>query len=230
MSTCLLHIWLNLFLVLGESYPELEVEDFALGFMTKNMERKILNFSRIICIDGTHGTNARNWDLTIVLVKDENNLGFPVAFLISNRLDQTIQSIFFRSSWSRIGEEIYPEYIFSRSLRRRIGEDINAEYIMTDDDVKYYNAWCQAMTTDVKPRRLLCTWHVIKNWNIRGKSKIKNMENKTNMKEKMRRILKETNIGKFHELKEEYFKLLKEQNECEFLNYLQKLVTITQTQ
>lgn len=71
---------------IGESYPGLRTEDFALAFMDKNVEQKLKNFKRIMCIDGTHGTNARNWDLIIVLVKDERNIGFPVAFLVTNRL------------------------------------------------------------------------------------------------------------------------------------------------
>lgn len=93
------------------------------------MEKKIRDFPRIICVDGTHGTNRRNWELTIVLVKDEQNMGFPVAFLITNRSDQLIQEIFFKE------------------LKSRFQEPIKAEYIMSDDDPKYYNAWIVAMDT-----------------------------------------------------------------------------------
>jgi hypothetical protein len=31
-------------------------------------------------MDGTHGTNKNRLELTIVLVKDDKNCGFPVAF------------------------------------------------------------------------------------------------------------------------------------------------------
>ncbi|XP_044747120.1 uncharacterized protein LOC123310233 isoform X5 [Coccinella septempunctata] len=191
-----------LFKQIGETYPGLKAEDFALGFMNDDMERKLKQFKRIICIDGTHGTNSRHYDLTIVLVKDENKIGFPVAFLLSNRLDQTIQNIFFDA------------------LKSKIGEPVDAEYIMTDDDIKYYNAWCQAMVTERKPRRLLCTWHVIKNWNIQGRNKLKNVDNKKEMKNRMRKILKETDVSTFHKMKDEYFKHLEEGQENEFLKYL----------
>ncbi|KAJ8911396.1 hypothetical protein NQ315_013533 [Exocentrus adspersus] len=67
-------------------------------------------------IDGTHGTNGRNWHLTTtVLIKDENNMGFPIAFLLSNRLGQVIQEHFFRA------------------LQIRLRESVEAEYIMSDD-------------------------------------------------------------------------------------------------
>lgn len=189
-------------LILGDSYLGLRDEDFAVGYMNSVMEKKLRDFKRIICIDGTHGTNRKNYDLTIVLVKDENNMGFPVAFLLSNRLDQIIQEIFFRA------------------LKSRLGERIEAEYIMSDDDIKYYNAWTLVMVTEQKPRRLLCSWHRIKNWSIQERSKIKKVENRHEMKKEMRNILKETNAASFIKLQENYLKRL-EEGEIEFLKYLQ---------
>lgn len=166
------------------------------------MENKLRDFKRVICVDGTHGTNRRNYDLTIVLVKDENNMAFPVAFLLSNRLDRQIQEIFFRT------------------LRSRLGESIDAEYIMSYDDPKYYNAWTKVMDPEHKPRRLLCTWHVIKNWNIQERIKIKNMEIRQEMKKKMRKIMKETDAAKFIELEKNYFAHLQNEGEIDFFKYL----------
>jgi hypothetical protein len=51
---------------------------------------------------------------------------------------------------------------------------------MTDDDPKYYNAWVKTMGNT--PRRLLCTWHVVNNWNIQGRAKIKDANMKKEMK------------------------------------------------
>ncbi|KAL1488830.1 hypothetical protein ABEB36_014625 [Hypothenemus hampei] len=172
--------------------------------MNDVMEKKLMEYKKIMCIDGTHGTNRKNWELTIVLIKDQNNMGFPVAFLLTNRLDQIIQLIFFRA------------------LKQRMGKDVQAEYIMSDDDRKYYNAWTQVMETEEKPKRLLCTWHVIKNWNIQGRAKIKNPEIRYGMKKKMREILTETNIEQFNELKDKYFTYLAQESEVDFLNYMEK--------
>lgn len=113
------------------------------------MEAKLKAFGRIVCIDGTHGlTKYKGWELTTILIKDETKAGFPVAFLISNRKDQIIHEIFLTA------------------LKERLGTTISAEFLMSDDDIKYYNAWVSAM--DSKPQRLLCTWHILKNWNIQG--------------------------------------------------------------
>lgn len=113
------------------------------------MENKFREFGRIICIDGTHGLSKyKGWELTTILVKDETKAGFPVSFLISNRRDQIIQEIFLNA------------------LKERLGTTISAEFLMSDDDIKYHNAWVRTMGN--VPRRLLCTWHVLKNWNIQG--------------------------------------------------------------
>ncbi|KAL1492214.1 hypothetical protein ABEB36_012696 [Hypothenemus hampei] len=66
-----------LFKQLGEVHPILDVGDFALAFMNNTMERKFRKFSRVVCIDGTHGlTKYKGWELTTVLVKDESKAGF----------------------------------------------------------------------------------------------------------------------------------------------------------
>jgi hypothetical protein len=91
---------------------------------------------------------------------------------------------------------------------------------MSDDDPKYYNAWVKMMAN--KPRRLLYTWHVVKNWNIQGKNKIKDAKMKKEMKNKMKRILNETDRPTFIELTNKYFEELQTANEVEFLNYLVK--------
>ena len=94
---------------------------------------------------------------------------------------------------------------------------------MSDDDPKYFNAWTKVMKSDhLLPRRLLCTWHVIKNWNMQGRAKLKKIEDKQQMKKQMQAILKETNIDRFRELKDNYFQHLAEEGEDEFLKYLQK--------
>ncbi|XP_063921905.1 uncharacterized protein LOC135136511 isoform X1 [Zophobas morio] len=183
----------------GETHDILKKEDFALAFMNSAMEDKLRNFTTIVCMDGTHGTNKKGLDLTIMLIKDDRNAGFPVAFFLSNRLDQQVQEVFLGA------------------LRIKMQQDIKPEYFMSDDDPKYYNAWIKVMTN--KPQRLLCSWHIVKNWNIQGK-KIHDVTMRKQMKQEMKRILNETNEKKFIELKDAYLNKLQEANELDFANYL----------
>nr|CAI5845079.1 unnamed protein product [Callosobruchus analis] len=177
----------------GEVHEVLKKEDFALGFMNSVMEEKLKRFSNIICMAGTHGTNRKGLDLTIVLIKDDRNTGFPVAFFLTNRVDQAVQE-------------------------ERLGGIILANYFMSDDDPKYYDAWVKIMGN--LPKRLLCTWHVVKNWNIQGKKKIKDLILRNEMKKEMKRIINETNEDKFLELVNAYLLKLQIANEEDFVTYL----------
>lgn len=170
--------------------------------MNSEMEKKLKKFSRIICIDGTHGIcKYKGYELTTVLIRDDTNAGFPVAFLVSNRKDQIIQEVFLGA------------------LKNKIGK-VEAEILMTDDDRKYYNAWIKIM--EYTPRRLLCSWHVCRNWNLQGKAKIKNPEIKQTMKMEMKKIQTATDVHNFKKLKEDYFRKLEEENEDVFLDYLKR--------
>lgn len=186
----------------GESHPMLRIEDFCLGFMNDIMERKLIECYRIICMDGTHCTNQKGMELTIMLVKDDRNMGFPVAFFLSNRLDQIVQEVFLQS------------------LRDKVKGVIEPEFLMTDDDPKYHNAWVKTMGT--APRRLLCSWHIIKNWIIQGRSKIKNQEIKKTMRTDLKKIMNETKVEKFVDLTHSYFEKLLNADEHVFLSYLKK--------
>ena len=73
--------------------------------MNSIMEKKLQEFKTIIFIDETHGKNRRNWDISVVLVKDENNMGFPVSFLLSNGLDQLYKKFFLghsKKGWEKL--------------------------------------------------------------------------------------------------------------------------------
>ncbi|KAF2891593.1 hypothetical protein ILUMI_14580, partial [Ignelater luminosus] len=106
-----------------ESHPVLKDTDFVVGFMNATMEKKLKDFGKIICMDGIHCTNRKGMDFTIMLVKDDRNAGFPVAFFLTNRLDQVAQELFLGA------------------LKKKVGEELQPEYFMSDDDPKYYNAW-----------------------------------------------------------------------------------------
>ncbi|KAF2889896.1 hypothetical protein ILUMI_16277 [Ignelater luminosus] len=164
------------------------------------MEKKLKEFGKIICMDGTHCTNRKGMDLTIMLVKDDKNAGFPVAFFLTSRLDQVVQERFLGALKKKVEEELQPEYFMS--------------------DPKYYKAWVKVMKSE--PRRLLCTWYVIKNWNLQGRNKIKNAEIKKAMKNDLKKILNETKVNEFVKLSNEYFDKLKHAQEIDFLDYLQK--------
>ncbi|GFU32061.1 uncharacterized protein NPIL_606511 [Nephila pilipes] len=77
-------------------YSFLKENDFVLIIMTEAQGEILKKFSSdCICIDGTHGVNGYGFELVTLLTIDDLRQGFPCAFLISNRCDQIVLSIFF---------------------------------------------------------------------------------------------------------------------------------------
>ena len=49
----------------------------------------------VIFIDETRGMNSYHFNLTTLLVLDNMREGFPCAFMISNRIDEAVLTIFY---------------------------------------------------------------------------------------------------------------------------------------
>ena len=52
---------------------------------------------RVVCIDGTRGTNGYDFTLITTLVIDEIREGFSVAWCLSNRTDQLLLPYYFQA-------------------------------------------------------------------------------------------------------------------------------------
>ncbi|XP_055927953.1 uncharacterized protein LOC129959153 [Argiope bruennichi] len=144
----------------SSEFPDLEKEDFILGFMNEALEELFKIYgNEVLCIDSTHGTNKYNIQLTSLLIKDDNWEGFLVAFLWNNRQHETIFKYFFQKvkAWVL---------------------DIKVNAFMSDDYKAFYNTWCSIFS---KPNfYALCDWHVkraLKKSLTSGATKIVNEKN-----------------------------------------------------
>ncbi|KAJ8932722.1 hypothetical protein NQ314_014417 [Rhamnusium bicolor] len=100
--------------------------------------------NNIIAVDGTHGLNNYNFELTTLMVVDNFNEGFPGAFMFTNRKDTLIHQIFFEVIESKVGNKISPNTF------------------MSDITGVFYQAWSSVM--GVVPFQLCCTWHIDRAW------------------------------------------------------------------
>ena len=193
----------------GDEVEHLDAQDFFLVIMTKIQVEMLREFGhRVVCIDGTHGTNQYDFELTTLVVVDDHDEGFPVAHLISNRKDSIAYEVFFKS------------------VRTRIGENLKPLFFMSDDYPAYFNAWIKIMTPEVPPKKLLCAWHVDKNWREalskieckKGEVKIKQVE----VYQMLRFLLEETDETVFNEsLAQALNDLLADESTQEFGKYFQ---------
>ncbi|XP_062604065.1 uncharacterized protein LOC134265856, partial [Saccostrea cucullata] len=128
----------------------LNKEDFILAIMTKEQLNMYKSFaSRILCMDSTHKTNSYSFKLITLMVPDEFRKGYPVAFCISNREDETTMSLFLSSV-------------------KNLSPETKVKVIMTDDDNAGWNAAKSVYGSDLQ--HFLCTWHIQRSW-------IKNIHN-----------------------------------------------------
>lgn len=88
-----------------EKYPQIDKDDFILIIMNQAQQQVLTECGTdVICMDGTHGTNAYGFELTTVLVLDELRQGFPCAFFITSKTDTSTLSVCLEEIKSKTGE------------------------------------------------------------------------------------------------------------------------------
>ena len=95
-------------------------------------------------MDSTHSTNKYDFKFVTVVVRDEVGKGYPVAFFICNREDETSLTDF-----------LY-------AIKCRCSADFHVNALMTDDDNTGWAAFKKVFGEAV--HHLLCKWHVHRSW------------------------------------------------------------------
>lgn len=168
-----------------EECEKLENSDFMLAIMTKPQEEllKKLGTDRI-CIDGTHGTTGCDFQLVTLLCVDEFGAGFPVAYCITNRVDRKAMLAFLKAIKVRTGQ-------------------VAANAFMSDDAPAFFNAWKDVMG---EPKhRLLCAWHVDKNWRENIKRHIRDANLQAFTYKALRTVLDSPNEDSFKDSLASFF-------------------------
>lgn len=184
------------------AHDVLEETDFILVMQNQFQASMMLQFGTDkICIDGTHGTNEYNIQLYTIVAIDEFGNGCPVSYCLSNRADVTIFQIYFDC------------------IRKAIGK-IDADTFMSDDAPAFYNAWKIVMGE--VPHRIICTWHVDKNWRENLNKKLKNLQKRVMVYKTLKALQYCASEKDFTENMEEFITLLLQDEETKcFGEYFQ---------
>ena len=146
---------------LSEKYPDMEAGDFGLAIMNEQQRSVLMKAmaspTAILCSDATHSTNAYDIKLITLMVINSFGNGVPVAFFYCNKEDQVVLG-----------------YLFSE-IKAVLG-NLEPKVFMTDDAAAYWNAF-EATMDCPKTKRLLCIWHVDKNWRKKLKEVVKGADN-----------------------------------------------------
>ena len=153
--------------------------------------------SSVVCVDSTHGTNMYDFLLITILVLDEFGEGLPIAWAISNKEDTETLTV------------------FMKKLRVVSGEsgELQPVFFMTDDANQYWNSWKAAYgNTDTKTKKLLCAWHVDKNWRKAIRENIHGSEAQATVYHHLQVILKETNKSTFRLRLQQFMTIIKDKH------------------
>jgi len=160
------------------------LDDFMIVLMNDVQVHMLQKYGhhRVNCIDSTHGANSYNFQLTTLLVFDDQGEAFPVAFCVSSRVDALVMKVFLEH------------------VRTAIGGPVEGAIVMTDNSPVFANAWQTVM--GLPGRHILCSWYVDRNWK-KNLSKIKHpTEVKTQVYKMLRVLLEADSKEEFHSLLE----------------------------
>ena len=125
-------------------------DDFVVAFCSHFMLEMLDKYGhKVVCMDSTHGTTAYDFKLVTAMVVDEFGSGVPVAWLLSNKDSSEVLLPFLRSlrkAFEKTRERDFP----------------CPKYFMTDKAPHFYVSWCSVSKSS--PEKLLCSWHVHKDW------------------------------------------------------------------
>ena len=179
------------------------VTDYILIIQSPFQANMLKTFSsqKAVFIDDTHGTNAYGLHLTTLLVVDDYGEGLPVAWCISSYVDTATISIFFKEVKNKTGE-------------------LNPTWFMSDDADQFFNAW--ANTFEHTPKRILCTWHVLRAWKSHLKG-VRDRDKEEEVYHELKVLMDETNPKVFEVMVENACKKWKKDaNTEQFADYFQK--------
>ncbi len=130
----------------GDTHDILKKYDFMLVIITEIQRELLLKFgNNVICIDTAQRTNRCDFQLTTLLVVDNDGESFPAAFCLSNVNNFTIMQTFFKQ------------------IRLKTRTVFHPRIFLSSDFEFYRKAWASTMGVR-PPKELLCAWYVYRNW------------------------------------------------------------------
>ena len=142
----------------------------------KHMTQKLS--SRGVWCDSTQGTTIYDFHLMTLLALDEFGEGFPMAWCISNRDDESTMQIFFTKVKENCG-------------------DLNPCWFMADKAFLYSNIWTSVFWTT--PKNLICPWHVDQAWREELKNEISELAVQAQVYKMLRVVLEQQDETSFED-------------------------------
>lgn len=184
-------------------YPDLLSHDFVLIIMN-GIQCEILNMygAYCVCIDRINRLDEHGLVLTSLMVLDQIKGGFPCAFLISNRYDEYILSLFFEC------------------IKHKCGI-ITTQVFMSGMEEVIYRTWVSVMMPTKE--QVYCSWDVDTEWR-ENLTMITCQQKQIETYNILRKLLKEKNSNIFKKNLDHIVDILLDDAEtAEFGNYFKEV-------
>ncbi|KAF8770302.1 hypothetical protein HNY73_017849 [Argiope bruennichi] len=165
-----------------------ENKNFLLIIMTEFQKQILLSAAKqVVCVDTLYRKSG-GFYLNVLIVMDDSDNAFPVAFCLSNKVDRGVMLQFFMSIKESTGA-------------------LSFEYFMSDSDVFMFESWKDIMDDDSK--WLWCMWYVDNRIRIQLKVFRGNVIKKAEAYKTVRSLLECQNVNVFESMFRNFVETLK---------------------
>lgn len=162
----------------GAEHRNLKVNDYMLVIMSKVQQQLLERCeNRVICIDDIKVCQSYNYHLMTLMTVDEFNIACPLAFCVSNKIDECVALLFSEVIYSKVGA-------------------IAGNIFMSSDIPALYTAWQKIMGS--VDTQLLCSWQVDRDWWRALEKPPCSEEKKVRVYKILRQLMEEEDYCEFH--------------------------------
>ncbi|CAL1285296.1 unnamed protein product [Larinioides sclopetarius] len=162
--------------------------NFLLIIMTEFQKQILMSAAKqVVCVDTLYRKKG-GFYLTVLFIMDDNEIAFPVAFCLSNKVDKGVMLQFFESVKDSTGP-------------------LSFSYFMSDSEAFIHEAWKEVMEDD--SHWLWCMWYVDNRIRIQLKVFRGNVIKKAEAYKTMRTLLECQNANVFESMFKNYVETLK---------------------
>lgn len=170
--------------------------------MTEFQKHILLSSDKnVICVDSLYRKKGGRFYLTVLFIMDENELAFPVAFCISNKVDKNVITTFFRSLYESAGT-------------------LECTFFMSDSEPFYYESWKEVMGD--KSKWLWSMWYVDSRFRIQLRVFRGNVAKRADAYKTMRMLLECQNETVFRCMLENFIESLRNDPDSKDLSTILK--------
>lgn len=177
-------------------HTHLKYEDFFFAFMTLPQKQIVQDFSFDgACVDIINGPSIYWFHLIVVIIFNENEEGFPIAFCITSSIHPATIKYFFQCI-------------------KNVAH-LQTSVFMSDDSSGYYQAWEEIFSPVAN--QLICTWNLNKDFQ-KCLGRI-SKEKREEITKDFKHLVYELNVDQFHRKLEAFLTMLDNDAETKTFYY-----------